>query len=184
MIKLSFSLILFCLFPFGNAQSDSPFVMVPYGGPAGQWTDIEYCPPGTKAKGFSVKMKEKEGIPGDSALNGLRLYCTSENKADGEYIVTSTEGQSGTWSNTFRCMNGFLSSFCLRVSPPKRIDDDMLANIKFRCRDSLELEGSGSQRGFYGPWSGKCSDYICGIQTKVTKQGDVVIDFRFYCCDK
>ncbi|OCT90770.1 vitelline membrane outer layer protein 1 homolog [Xenopus laevis] len=183
MIHLSISLVLFCLFSFGNTQSNSPPLSVPYGGPAGKWTEIELCPPGTKARGFSVKMKEKQGIPGDSALNGVRLYCSSPSNAEEEYVVTSTEGQSGSWSPPFRCAGGYLKRFRLRVSPPLSIDDDMLANTMFSCEDGHEIEGSGSQRGFYGPWSDSCKICICGIQTKVTNEGDVVNDTRYYCCD-
>ncbi|MBN3291981.1 VMO1 protein, partial [Polypterus senegalus] len=125
----------------------------------------------------------------DTALNGIRLYCSRLNDRSILYTVESHTGLFGDWTQTLWCPSGVLKSFQLRVEPYQGILDDTAANnIKFRCSSSPVLEGFGQTFGDYGKWSDECKEGgICGIETKqepyqVGLDDTALNDVRFFCC--
>ncbi|XP_075433790.1 vitelline membrane outer layer protein 1-like [Ascaphus truei] len=186
MFQAVSSLLLLSLFSVGYGQTP-PVLYVSNGGPWGDWGALQTCPDGSRAKAFSLKVEGNQGKGDDTALNGIRLHCVSNNN-NGEFPIQSTEGAWGSWASPVRCPNGNLIAFRLRVEPPQGDGDDTAANnIIFKCSDETILEGSGQSWGTYGPWSPFCEIGICGISTRVeSNQGDgddtALNDVRFTCC--
>ncbi|KAG8430798.1 hypothetical protein GDO86_019986 [Hymenochirus boettgeri] len=179
------SILVVCLCSVGHGQD---YIVSRYGGPQGDWGPLQKCPENFVAKGFSMKVEQSQGIGDDTAVNAIRLHCFPRSNVANEVRVTSTMGQHGVWSRVFMCKNSFLRSFSLRADRTLAIftDDVSATNIKFRCSDGQELEGSGFPWGSYGPWN-DCSFGICGISTRV--QGDQgyrddtsLNDVKFLCC--
>ncbi|XP_029928074.1 vitelline membrane outer layer protein 1 homolog [Myripristis murdjan] len=180
----------------GVAFKDRPHtseLTVSYGGQWGNWTWPEMCPDNFFAVGFSVRVEHSQGPDlDDTALNGIRLFCSKDDSRDFMYTVESHTGYYGDWSEPQYCPTGVLTSFQLRVEPYQgpSADDTAANNIKFLCSTDPILEGNGTEWGEYGDWSQGCGkDGICGIDTKMEEydpNGDntSLNDVRFYCCAK
>jgi len=108
----------------------------------------------------------------------LRLFCGDPDRPD-TAVLTSTEGEFGSWGNVFSCYPGFLNGFRLRVEEYQgSADDTATNNIRMYCNSLADpgdfLEGDGLEFGFWRSVM-RCSDneYICGLQTQVEpNQGD------------
>ncbi|XP_053572109.1 vitelline membrane outer layer protein 1 [Bombina bombina] len=188
MIQAFLSLFLLSLFSQGYEAWSPRTISVSNGGRWGNWGSTNWCPSGSVARGFSVKVEPTQGRGDDTALNGIRLHCVDRENNQKQNTITSKEGPWGYWSSTFWCLDSHLISFSLRVEPPQGDGDDTAANnIRFTCLNNHNIEGSGHSWGTYGPWSLNCKDGICGIQTKVEDsqgRGDdtALNDVQFYCC--
>ncbi|XP_041649441.1 vitelline membrane outer layer protein 1 homolog [Cheilinus undulatus] len=162
------------------------------GGQWGDWHNADMCPENYYAIGFSLRVEGFQGDGDDTALNGIRLYCSTDNRHGYIPTVESHNGFWGDWTSPQYCPTGVLTAFQLRVEPPIGSGDDTAANnIKFQCSSNRILEGQGKGWGDYGGWSNTCYDGgICGIKTKVEEVlgggGDdtALNDVHFYCCDK
>ncbi|XP_044306692.1 vitelline membrane outer layer protein 1 homolog [Varanus komodoensis] len=177
---------------FANRASYSS-ISVANGGRWGEWTWTEMCPEGSYATGFSIKVKEYGGGAfDDTALNGIRLFCSTEQTSHIMYTIESKVGDFGHWSGVRWCpRNGVLQSFQLQVEPEQGAlyDDTAVNNIKFRCSNGVILEESGGPFGAYSEWSKPClNGGICGIQTKQepyqgpVKDDTALNDVRLFCC--
>ncbi|XP_063996811.1 vitelline membrane outer layer protein 1-like [Pogoniulus pusillus] len=168
-----------------EAHKYESILTVPNGGPWGSWGHQQFCPSGY-VKGFALKVDAYQGFwlfYDDTALNGIRLIC-----GDGT-VIESSVGRWGNWTKAQFCSSSKLVSFSLRVEKRRYLLDDTMANnVRFACSDKTKLEGLGSSRGHFGPWSNNCtSGAICGLQTKVQEpQGiwdDTTLnDVRLFCC--
>ncbi|XP_053287664.1 vitelline membrane outer layer protein 1 homolog isoform X1 [Pleuronectes platessa] len=175
----------------GAVVADRPYsswLSVTNGQRWGTWRGPEMCPDQFFAVGFSTRVEAKQSGGDDTAMNSVRLICSKDGHRT--HIVESHPGFWGEWSNPQYCPGGVLTSFQLRVATLRGIfaDDTAVNNIKFRCSNGPELEGSGLDWGGYGQWSQDCVDGgICGIDTKMEdRQGkgdDTALnDVRFICC--
>ncbi|KAJ8415909.1 hypothetical protein AAFF_G00404660 [Aldrovandia affinis] len=157
---------------------------VPNGEQFGNWTWPEMCPEGFYAGGFSLRVESDQYGMDDTALNGIRLYCSKPGDRTFLYSVESHIGYYGDWSDPQWCPSGVLISFQLRVEPHQGLfgDDTAANNIRFRCSSNPTLEGPGMDWGEYGHWSQACSAMgICGIETKMEEYQD---DKTIWCHQK
>ncbi|KAM9312186.1 vitelline membrane outer layer protein 1 homolog [Gastrophryne carolinensis] len=168
------------------------FINVTNGGHLGEWGETENCPSGMTATGFSLKAQlTKKFWRDDTALNGIRLYCTKKRLGvwTSTTTITSTVGKSGDWSPQSSCSKGNLIQFQLNVEAKKGLfkDDTGANNIRFHCSDSSVLQGPGPEGGEWGQWSDSCPLGICGLKTRVEKRhllkdGTGLNDVQFVCC--
>ncbi|XP_043090324.1 vitelline membrane outer layer protein 1-like [Puntigrus tetrazona] len=160
----------------------------------GSWSQREFCPRGTHAAGFSLKVEKRSyGFWDNTALNGIRLYCVSLSKDTDEEVssIQSNTGNWGQWTEIKWCPSGFLKAFQLRVEPYQGFKDDTAANnIRFNCSGGALLQGDGTDQGEWGDWSNACRGRgICGITTMVEEDqgfsGDdtALNDVMMSCCD-
>uniref|UniRef100_A0A9J8AL63 Vitelline membrane outer layer protein 1 n=1 Tax=Cyprinus carpio carpio TaxID=630221 RepID=A0A9J8AL63_CYPCA len=99
----------------------------------GSWGRSEFCPNGTYAKGFNVKV-ERHDYFDNTALNAIHLFCESKSD-DASGIIRSDEGSFGQWIDYIQmCPTGFLTAFQLKVESSQGIDDDTAVNnIRRHC---------------------------------------------------
>lgn len=160
------------------------------GGEWGSWGQPDFCPGGSYARGFSLKVEEPYSLD-ETSVNGIRLYCVRPNNLSKVVAeVQSAVSSWGEWTSDEWCSSGFLKAFKLNVESPQGIDDDTAANnIMFSCSDGNLLQGDGMAWGNWGSWSKSCQGKgICGIKTRVEEpQGiwdDTALnDVATYCCD-
>lgn len=157
----------------------------------GSWAQREFCPSGTYAAGFSLMVEDLHIFSDNTALNGIRLHCTSLFKgSEHDSVIQSNVGSWGQWTKIKWCPSGFLKAFQLRVESPQGIKDDTAANnIRFNCTGGDVLLGDGTDRGEWGEWSPSCQGRgMCGIMTRIEEPlrfGDdtALNDARMFCCD-
>ncbi|KAL4227897.1 Vitelline membrane outer layer protein 1 [Mactra antiquata] len=193
----------------GNEVDSTRFfkmLSVNNGGPWGSWGPASFCPKGSFAAGYGMKIEPKQNGGDDTSLNGIKIICKNKHSNFmGE--VDSKVGPWGSWGASVFCReksdsgsSDYLTTFSLQVEGKQGTwKDDTAANfVKFKCRglytsnhDDYVLIAQ-PKRGFWGDWgawSQSCprGTAICGIQTKVEgKQslGDdtALNDARFFCC--
>ncbi|XP_058271600.1 vitelline membrane outer layer protein 1-like [Hemibagrus wyckioides] len=145
----------------------------------GTWGTWKWCPTGTYATGFSLKVSTNQGIYYDTALNGIALYCSKpigSNGNDGSYTTVRSDVSWGSWTQNLWCPSGVLTSFQLQVQSYQgwALDDSTANNIRYLVTKSS--------------WSSLCGGTgICGIQTKVESPQGIGDDTslnnaRFFCC--
>ncbi|NXA56288.1 VMO1 protein, partial [Nothocercus julius] len=170
-------------------------ITVSNGGPWGDWAWPEMCPEGSYATGVSFKVEPPQGAAGDdTALNGVRLFCSPPAAGGTSSAVESQSGRWGRWSEPHWCPHrGHLVGFALRVQAPQHrlLSDEVAAtNARFTCSDQHVLQGPGTERGEWGSWSPPCPGAVCGIQTRQEPPGGLrsddtaLNDLRLLCCKK
>jgi hypothetical protein len=159
------------------------------GGRWGSWTRPTYCPPGTWAGGYTMRVEPSLGSGDDTALNAVALYCRDRG---GREIarISPHPGYWGTWGEGANCPQGsFLTHFSLKVEQPQGSGDDTAANsVRFSCSNGQLIEARGQKWGSYGQWSGGfANSAICGVRAKFEeKQGSgddtALNDLEFFWC--
>ncbi|MFT7805368.1 vitelline membrane outer layer protein 1-like [Arapaima gigas] len=152
-------------------RANYSILTVPNGGQFGNWTWPEMCPEGFYAVGFSLRVEPNQYGLDDTALNGIRLFCSRPGDRSYMYYTESHTGYFGEWTDPQWCPgSGVLKSFQLRVEPHLGLfgDDTSANNIRFRCSSNPTLQGQGTEWGEYGYWSEECdTGGICGLETKM-----------------
>jgi len=163
-----------------------------------RWTGAVYCPFGTFATGFQIKLEDHQGSGDDTAMNGLWLIC----KGVAGTIEHVVQSGMGNWGKPVeppqKCPTGeFLFSYELReeVHRGPNHDDTSANGLRFGCRpygSSQEIPSGNpiSQPGFWGDWRpiSKCSgkNLIVGVETliepaKSDNDDTAMNDVRFFC---
>ncbi|KAL4217959.1 Vitelline membrane outer layer protein 1 [Mactra antiquata] len=190
-----------------SSRDYSKILRVPNGGQYGYWSQAEFCPLGTYASGYSLKIEPNQFFGDDTALNAIRLLCSDkQGHRNITHQISSVQGPYGSWSKEEVCLqsydvSSFLTAFQLQVEPPQGAGDDTMANfVHFKCRPFgddpalnetiLTLAPGHGSWGTWSNWTESCdaNEAICGIQTKVEQvQGSdddtALNDVVFYCCE-
>ncbi|KAG9463304.1 hypothetical protein GDO78_022027, partial [Eleutherodactylus coqui] len=165
------------------------WISVPNGGPWGEWGPIQRCPPGTIARGYSLKVRVHIHVPPRESVGNIITVSKCHASANQPSKLCSfLLYRWGEWTPVTWCPNGYPISFSLIVEKPQGDGDDTAVNnLLMECSDYTILESCGNPWGYGEGWSGKCPRGICGIQAKVEKsQGDgddtALNDVKFECC--
>ncbi|XP_060582372.1 uncharacterized protein LOC132738788 [Ruditapes philippinarum] len=173
----------------------------------GTWQPPQFCPAGTFAKGYSLKIKQLQTSKLSTiTVEGIRLLCVdklgkqSENQTPHHIPhVQSGEGGSGQWTGQKFCPQGggettvFLNKFALKIQESENMKNRSVNGIHFSCRDLQWTKHSFTDSPFdkdiTSSWSEECplESVICGIQTHIEKDmlnigASNLNDIRFYCC--
>ncbi|KAK4291769.1 hypothetical protein Pmani_035424 [Petrolisthes manimaculis] len=158
----------------------------------GAWGQAEYCPPGTFATAFEIKV-ESEDATDDTSMNGIRLYCNNliDNKQTKELTVSSTVQKWGDWMGKRECPSGQVLTGLRMKSEEDQgnfVDDTAANDLDMQCSHStFTLNGGGNHWGYWSTWA-SCPEgwAICGLETRVESEsaGDdtALNDVRMYCC--
>ncbi|XP_062612641.1 vitelline membrane outer layer protein 1 homolog [Saccostrea cucullata] len=171
------------------------------GGDWGLWGDVAYCPEGSFADGYKMKIEPRQFWGDDTSLNRVAISCRDAVSLEETSEVTPHPHMKafGSWGSKTSCHEGdFLTSFALQVEKPQGKGDDTAANfLKFTCRNTtmgepyvLAHQPGAGYWGTYGEWSETCpqGSAICGIQQKIESYQSIWGDdtelnnLRFFCC--
>ncbi len=141
-------------------------------GPWGFDRAMAFCPYGTYASGFSLRVEPKNEKDGDdTALNSVRLICTGT-WSNQPIVVQSHPGYWGDWGPVVSCTTDkYLKGANIRIEGKQKKKDDTAANdVKFVCDDGTELKSPNG--GPWGEWQKEtvsCPDdeKVCGVQIKL-----------------
>ena len=144
------------------------------GGIWGNWTRPAYCPPGSWAAGYTMRVEPSVGSRDDTALNAVALYCR-DRRGRNVGRISPHQGFWGSWREGASCQPGeFFTHFQLKVEPSVGNRDDTAANsVRFWCSNDERVEATGGDWGSFGRWQGGfASAAICGVRAKVeSKKG-------------
>ncbi|KAK3577441.1 hypothetical protein CHS0354_032292 [Potamilus streckersoni] len=159
-------------------RSAGKILAVGNGGRWGSWYQPQYCPNGTYAVGYNMKIQGEQQDRDDTGLNAISLRCQPLSISRDVGDITSEEGGWGTWIGWTMCNfdnkseRTFLTSFSLQVEVNQDNDykdmsmwkervknkfsgDDTAADfVKFMCRDfnSNSQERELSHPPGHGAW--------------------------------
>ena len=155
------------------------------------WRLWEYCPTGSFAKGFNLKV---DNNPNDkTGINTIKLICNDVANTQ----IVSFDGEKGSWGNNVFCPNnmrfvGFDFRYDTFEGTSMYIDDSAGNSIYFYCEDNTVLRPT--LESVDGTWTGRknCStNYaICGLivqyqdyQGTLSNQDDTALNnVIFKCC--
>jgi hypothetical protein len=152
------------------------------GTPWGTWSNTVYCPPGTWAGGYSMRVERPKPNNDDTAMNAIALYCYDRN---GSLVqrISPHPGYWGEWGEAVECSrNNFFNHFRLKVEMrlPPGGDDTSVNSVAFRCSNGVNVEGGNG--GHWGNWeewrfppNNNYNSAICGVRAKTespTGSGD------------
>lgn len=139
----------------------------------GEWGSFTRCPSGTYVQGFQLKTQSFQGpFTDDTAVNALRLFCGDPFNTSTP-VITSQQGDLGSWGSTYSCYPGYINGFQLRVEPYLGNSDDTATNnLRAFCSNGPDpnyyVEGDGLNFGTWGEVRRCFTDQaICGLQTQV-----------------
>uniref|UniRef100_A0A2P2IA81 Vitelline membrane outer layer protein 1 homolog n=1 Tax=Hirondellea gigas TaxID=1518452 RepID=A0A2P2IA81_9CRUS len=130
----------------------------------------------------------------ETAINAIKLYCSTEEHHDDGYITSAT-GPEGTWYGMRVCSSEFLTGFRGKVLEYQGIftDDVAVQDFEVECNFGEEIIGGIDVEAKFneGEWStwAVCSlgRAVCGLQTRVEApqlldDDTAITDINFFCC--
>ncbi|XP_037025590.1 uncharacterized protein LOC119066963 [Bradysia coprophila] len=141
----------------------------------GDWGGADYCPEGSYVTGFDLKIEGSQGGGDDTALNSIKLVCTSL-KGVYQKDIVSSEGVWGDYRGRKYCPNGLGNGFELRSESSQggRRDDTAAVDFNLICanNDGTSANIRGGEILTFGEWrttNRMCppETAICGIRTQV-----------------
>ncbi len=140
----------------------------------GKWKGMTYCPPGTYASGYGIRIEDRQGSNNsddDSAANSVTLVC--KGKDTGKVIeplqVSPHAGFWGTWNHA-ACPDGqYITGLQPRVeSPQHKGDDTALNTIQVMCDRKSVLRAHTGHFGDWKPWQ-HCPVHtaVCGVDLNI-----------------
>lgn len=160
---------------------------------SGDWGEIDYCPTGSFASGFELKVlplcSKRCKNDDDSGLLGIRLSCSSPDSSSIISTINSSIaanprtcagcGDPVFWTNVTSCPTGqFISGARYKFQPPdytsagdSDYDPSGGQNLDMSCSEGTILTGQGlsdTDGSAWLDWS-YCPDgqLICGIRSRV-----------------
>ncbi len=159
----------------------------------GDWKAEEICPPNSWVSAFNLKIEPDQGKGDDSALNGIKLTCTTMDGRDKGDII-SGEGPWGFYRGKKFCSTGFATGFQLRSEPDLKSGDDGAAiDLTLFCTqtDGTTSKMVGGEVLTFGDYTKEqhcpAATAICGIRTQIEREqgsGDdsALNNVDFACC--
>jgi pimeloyl-ACP methyl ester carboxylesterase len=157
----------------------------------GGWSATRFCPAGTYAVGYDMRVEGGQGSGDDTALNAVRLHCAGPNATYPS--VVAHDGWYGSWYPSAMCSGtSYLSGAALRLEGSQGSGDDTGANdVRFRCSNGTDIQAPGGMG--YGSWGATNScpagTAVCGVQVRTEGlQGDgddtAMNGMRLACCSQ
>ncbi|XP_037048432.1 uncharacterized protein LOC119082876 [Bradysia coprophila] len=143
----------------------------------GDWGGADFCPEGSYVTGFDLKVEGNQGGDDDTALNSVKLICTSL-KGIFQKDIVSSEGGWGEYRGRKYCPNGLGNGFELRSESSQggRGDDTAAVDFNLICanNDGTSANIRGGEIVTFGEWrttNRMCppETAICGIRTQVER---------------
>eukprot|EP00727_Mastigamoeba_balamuthi_P009800 m51a1_g5442 hypothetical protein (199) ;mRNA; f:182895-189674 len=134
-----------------------------FNGAVGTWGAWDACPDNSYAAGMWTKSQADHGAIDDTAMNGVRLLCKSEDGTSLPYTPQSSVGERGTWDTPTHCPSGlFVVGFMVRFQECCSAKDDTALNrIIFICNNP-----SGTQK-YYSPELGNLRGAVLALREDV-----------------
>ncbi|MDX2019358.1 MAG: RICIN domain-containing protein [Deltaproteobacteria bacterium] len=156
----------------------------------GDWLGMRYCPEGSYASGYRMRVEGDQGGGDDTGLNAVELLCTEPGDLASE-AVRSNAGDFGSWRDARSCtINNYIRGGRIRIEGNQGSGDDTAANsVEAQCTDNQAIEAPGATP--WGGWSGvtncPAGQVVCGLEARVEgNQGDgddtALNGLRFACC--
>jgi pimeloyl-ACP methyl ester carboxylesterase len=155
----------------------------------GSWQTTRYCPAGSRAVGYRMRVEQGQGDGDDTALNAVELRCMDD--AGELYTASSHDGLFGSWYDFSFCPKGsVIVGGAIRFESNRGSGDDTGANnVRVRCSDGTDVQAPGGMG--YGSWNGNVAcdagTSVCGIKVRFEgNQGggdDTALNaVEFACC--
>ncbi|XP_071523173.1 vitelline membrane outer layer protein 1-like [Panulirus ornatus] len=166
----------------------------------GEWGPQVYCPLGTFAYAFQLKVELEDAID-DTAMNGIELFCRDPvfvghdgippRKNAREFTITSTVQRWGDWRGKRECDEGYLTGLRMKSEEDQGffIDDTAANDLEMQCDwSTTTLNGGGDSWGRWSNWVSCPHGWvICGIETRVEADSatdDTALNnVRMFCCN-
>ena len=150
----------------------------------GDWYSYEYCPYGSFAVGFNLKIQPTNSD--NTALNTIKLLCNNYEKTE----IMSFDGLWGNWGNNVYCPNGtrikgFKYKFDKYAGPKLGFsapDDTSGNSLYMYCEDDSEIRPT--LEAYEGEWYDRIDcpndQLICGLQVRYQAPQDSFLDPLLY----
>ncbi len=144
----------------------------------GDWGGADFCPEGSYATGFNLKIESYQKGGDDTALNAVKLICTNLKDGNFQKEIMSSQGVWGDFRGRKDCPNGLGNGFELRSEPSQggRRDDTGAVDFNLICAntDGTSANVRGGEMLTFGEWktiNRMCpsESAICGIRTQVER---------------
>jgi len=161
---------------------------------AGEWGAAAVCPENCFVRQFEV-LYEPAGDIDDTAVNALKLYCSSAETGLEVSYVSSATSPYGHWMGLNVCQGGWLTGFRAKVLEYQGLftDDVAVQDVMGACEGGDTIGGyTDTTRVKDGDWSdwAQCpaDTAVCGLQTRVEKpqltdDDTAVTDISLFCCE-